>query len=77
MASSTIGYRTEIAEPHPEQRPRRKIHARTGTFSHGRTRCPQDGHEDGGLTTDMPRGRRWITTFRKLPTQLPKTRVGR
>jgi hypothetical protein len=34
----------------------------------------QCGQWDGGLTTLRPRGRRWMQTFRKLPTIEPKTK---
>src|SRR5690606_4608525 len=34
---------------------------------------PQTGQREPGRTTDSPRGRRWITTFRNDPTSAPST----
>jgi hypothetical protein len=34
-------------------------------------RVPQFGQCDGGETSDSPRGRRQMTTFRKLPIAAP------
>jgi len=32
---------------------------------------PHAGQDDGGLTSDLSRGSRYITTFKKLPMQQP------
>jgi hypothetical protein len=34
---------------------------------------PHDGHCDGGVASDSPRGSRHTTTFRKLPMIAPRT----
>jgi len=36
---------------------------------------PHEGHDDGGVTKDLSRGMRYITTFRKLPMQLPNAKT--
>src|SRR6266487_5062743 len=38
-------------------------------------RAPQEGHREGGWTTDWSRGMRWMHTFAKLPTTRPKRRA--
>src|SRR6266542_6229115 len=38
-------------------------------------RAPQEGHREGGWTTDSSRGMRWMHTFAKLPTTRPKRRA--
>jgi hypothetical protein len=42
-----------------------------GMFSNARIARPQPGQRDRGETIDSSRGRRWITTFRKLPMHAP------
>jgi len=37
---------------------------------------PHVVQEERGRTIDCPRGRRWITTFMKLPTMSPKIETG-
>jgi hypothetical protein len=73
--SSTAGYRQEIAPPHPAHFPRSKRKLTMGIFSHARIWRPQPGQRDRGDTIDSPRGRRWITTFRKLPMQAPNMKA--
>ena len=49
----------------------------TGRFCQGRIAARHFGHRDGGNTIDSPRGRRWMTTFAKLPTIRPKGKLVR
>src|SRR5262245_40115803 len=42
-------------------------------LSYHASTCPHCGHIDAGETIDVPRGNRWMQTFRKLPTIAPKT----
>src|SRR5580765_1002210 len=72
FASSIAGYRTPIGARHARHRPPRISHERTGTLSHAAIGAPHDGQRERGDTSDSPRGRRWTTTFRKLPTIRPK-----
>ena len=45
-----------------------------GRFSCQERRQPHRGQRLGGLTTLRPSGRRYATTFRKLPTHAPKAK---
>src|SRR6267154_1454095 len=40
--------------------------------NHDRAR-PHAGHAEAGHTIDVPRGRRWMHTFKKLPMTAPKS----
>src|SRR5437867_10764140 len=43
-------------------------------LSRGRMAAPHAGQAERGKTTDSRRGRRWMTTLRKLPITAPKTK---
>src|ERR687894_1956817 len=62
-----------MGSPQRRQRPRSRSHESTGTLSYGAIGAPQPGQRERGRTSDSPRGRRWITTFRKLPMSAPRT----
>src|SRR5918992_848928 len=59
--------------PQLRQRPRRRSQERTGTLSYGAMATPHDGQDEPGLTSDSPRGSRWMTTLRKRPRIAPAT----
>ena len=56
----------------PEQRPRSSTQLATGRFSCQGIVLPHPGQKERrGLRSEMPRGRRWITAFRKEPVIRP------
>ena len=73
VPSSTSGYRADIADPHPRQRPRWITQENNGMFSDGFSTRSQVGQCDGGVTIDSPLGTRQITTFKNDPTHNPST----
>src|SRR3982750_2525245 len=72
LASSIAGYRGLIGARHARQRPRRISQEKTGTLSHDAIGFPHEGQRARGDPSAPPRGSRWTTTFRKLPTIRPK-----
>ena len=46
-------------------------------LSYGRIGALQSGQCEAGKTIDSPLGRRWMQTFRKLPTNAPKTNTAK
>ena len=71
LSNSTAGYLQEILPPQPAHLPRSRRKLTIGTFSHARTGRPQDGHREAGRTIDSSRGRRWMSTLKKLPRHAP------
>ena len=47
-------------------------HSDADVVCHAVIDAPQDGQREFGNTIDSSRGRRWITTLRKLPMMAPK-----
>src|SRR5580765_5635171 len=60
-----------IGALHVRHRARSATKLATGMFSYHDSSREQCGHADEGQTMDAPSGRRWIQTFRKLPTMAP------
>ena len=71
---STKGYRQEIQCLHFRQCPARRMKLKTGMLSYQAIGLAQDGQYEHGLTIDSSSGRRWIRTFKKLPTIRPMTK---
>src|SRR5262245_19695979 len=59
------------------QRPRRASQEATGTLSYQEIAAEQEGQRERGRTRDCSRGRRWTTTFRKLPYTQPYAKAAR
>lgn len=68
---STSGYCGEMAAPQSRQRPRNASQPKIGILSNQRMGCLQAGQWEPGLTRLIRAGRRYTTTFRKLPTTPP------
>src|SRR5690554_1567583 len=73
VPNSTNGYLGEMRSEQLRHRPMRTSHETIGMLSYDLIGVAQDGHALAGVTTDMPSGIRWITTFRKEPMVAPRT----
>src|SRR5262245_5151174 len=71
-SASINGYRAELFFWQWRQRAPRNRKLTTGMLSYQRMTCLQFGQRERGLLIDSPRGRRRITTFRKLPMTRPR-----
>src|SRR5215469_69732 len=70
---STITYLGLIRSWQCVQRRPRRNQLRIGIFSFHGMECLQNGQKDrAGFASDMPRGMRWMQTFRKDPMIAPK-----
>jgi hypothetical protein len=72
VTASTIGYCQEIFELHPLHLPRNKRKLIIGTSSYHCKVLPQEKHLERPVTIERPVLYRNATTFKKLPTILPK-----
>lgn len=61
-----------MAELHKRHRPFKNSHPKTGMLSRKPIRWPHVGQHDLPKTTDLPRGTRYATTFKKLPIMPPR-----
>src|SRR5579883_1232499 len=57
------------------QRPFSSSQPRTGIFSRLLNRCKHLGQREGGCTSDNPAGKRYTTTFKKLPIEAPRMKT--
>ena len=71
VISSTSGYTPEMLLPQSRQRLPSSSQLTIGMLSYHAIGCLHFGQCDPGRTIDICRGSLWISTFRKLPTQLP------
>jgi hypothetical protein len=73
QANSTNGYLHEIGARQARHRPASMMYDSTGMLSYQRMAVPQRGQAEPGWAMLRPAGMRAMTTFRKLPTQSPKS----
>src|SRR5688500_3051680 len=75
IASSTIGYLTEIGLPQPRHFPRSRIQLRSGIFSKADIGLPQFGQRERGEITESSSGQREMQTLRNDPKHAPITKL--
>jgi len=76
IASSTAGYRQEIAALQWRHLPRNKIQLIRGMLSYQRIVCLQLGQCERGFEMLWCFGNREIHTFKKLPKSSPRRKAG-
>src|SRR5690349_9087494 len=73
VTNSTTGYCHEIGLRQERQRPRKRIKLTTGILSYQWIFFLHRGQEEAGEMTEPPLFQRIRQTFKKLPTQAPKS----